>query len=436
MPLECKVRFLRTPEPGTPAQGVIELCASLPNESTSPADARAAFYDSDSRPTINLNVALDVSGSMIPFEKMLQVASKTLVETVPTGSTCVRFITFGTDAVEFTKSTLLLNEAVQTQVASKFAHLRLTAAMTNIYEGLELLMDGVDSNLNFLVILSDGHANIGASCATRDLVDVVESNLSNKVVVLTSIGFNRPEYLQMDLLSSLAALTDGNVHTMTNPDTVQEAFGDVVGDLASILFANTRFEARGVSLNIPPAKCGIHIRMGTPRLIPFEFTDSSDKFVDIQSYNVLQKVMDEYRVGFIVPENQETDWEVDEALILDQASRVIKNQANENYEEDLEKLLARIDLSPRKSLDTLASLSAQIHSILNAAISPEQVDQLAFDTMYQRSGIREGGGLSLHASESPQLGRQISRQMSQNPQASVADARRLFSQLTQDPMTD
>ena len=327
MALHARIRFLKGVDDGEEARGVITLSVTLPDGSERPADAHTARF-APSAPSIDVTLLLDTSGSMSPFQHMLRVSTATLVRLLPVPLSHVRVITFDNQATERKARTHLSSAEVQTELVAWSASLAVTSGSTNMYSALSKLKPS-DAQ-QFVLLLSDGHANTGktghvALCSTA-AVSLGDAD-TRPPVLFSCIGFNEPANLQMPLLNGLAALTDGTVHIVQTEDKVHEAFGDIVGDMVSVLAGNVRLlrseSAHVNSRFLTHEKLkGIHVRLGAPRHIPFKV--SSNGSATFSFWDVLNQKEDTVTVDIVVPpKEQAVDWDVHEALLFTSAAELV-----------------------------------------------------------------------------------------------------------------
>ena len=354
MSLRAQVRFLKGASPGTPSEGVLTLCVALPDGSERPADAHAARFAA-SAPPIDVTLLLDTSGSMSPFQHMLRVSTSTLLRLLPVPLSWVRVLTFDNIATEKKPRTHLSTPEVQADLVSWSDSLTVTSGSTNMHDALFKLKP--TDTQHFVVLLSDGHANLGPTTADKELCKVARDTLapSNGPVLMSCIGFNEPENLQMPLLNGLAALCDGTVHIVQTEDKVHEAFGDVVGDMVSVLAANVHLSSKSddVVVNerfLSGSKLkGIHIRLGAPRHIPFRITKAGR--VELSFWDVLQSKQVNITVDMPdPPAEQAVDWDVHEALLFAQAADLLEEV--QVAKKRLRVNLALLGSSPRASFNS------------------------------------------------------------------------------------
>lgn len=335
MSLQAKIIYLKGYSSSSEeVEGVIEL--SIPNINVK--EMYKTRFQGSSLP-LELTLLLDTSGSMKPYEHLLQASTSTLIKLLPCGSTSVRVITFNDDAKEICQVQLTSSKE-QDEVLAKTSSLKVSSGSTNMNAALQLLKPS-ETNMQSIVLLSDGHANAGKATDSKDLVKTVFNTLEKTrlPVLFTSIGFNEPNFLQMDVLKDLASLTDGSMHIVQSPAKVQESFGDVMCDGITTIATNLHFAAVGCTL-CPKLSGknklnGIHIRMDSKRCIPFTLhSGESSKKVDIQYFNVLLNKEETLTVELpLPPSTGAINYEVDEACILSSSAVAMDDmlKAKKNY---------------------------------------------------------------------------------------------------------
>jgi len=199
-----------------------------------------------------VTVLLDTSGSMRPHSEMLNTSLNTLKKLLPKCAN-LRTIVFDDYAREhFSKSILVSN------------------GQTNLVSALELIKNTEHTQL--VLLLSDGYANAGQFTLPRDVLDYSRLlfTKNDKPLIFTTVGFNSPDNLQLEILNGLAKMTDGNSHIVQSHDGVFQAFGDIISDLISIVYADISF----TGIEVESKLHGFHLRVGETREIPFKKTGS------------------------------------------------------------------------------------------------------------------------------------------------------------------
>jgi len=355
MALRAQVRFLKGAPAGSEAQGVITLSVALRDGSERAADAHLARF-APSAPPIDVTLLLDTSGSMSPFQHMLRVSTSTLLRLLPVPLSWVRVVTFDNLATERKARTQLATSETQADLVAWSDTLRVTSGSTNVHDALVKLTP--TDTQHFVLLLSDGHANLGPKTSDKDLCSVAHEVLkpSTGPVLMSCIGFNEPENLQMPLLNGLAALCDGTVHIVQTPEKVHEAFGDVVGDMVSVLAGNVHLASKSsddVILNdrfLGGGKLkGLHIRLGAPRHIPFRITKAGR--VDLSFWDVIDSKDAALAVDLPdPPAEQAVDWEVHEALLFSTAAQLLDDV--QKAKKNLRTQLALLGACPRASFNS------------------------------------------------------------------------------------
>lgn len=317
MALFAEVRFLRGAEIGREPEGVITLTARLPSGSTTLTEAHTTRF-APTAPPLQVTLLLDTSGSMAPYESMLRISSSTLFRLLPVGVSFVRVLTFDDKAKEVKSLTALKSADDVSSLVEWADKLPSPKGNTNVYDAFSALQ--VADKPHFVVLLSDGHATHGVSTEDGVLAHLAGDRLGPSLapVIFTPVGFNTPDRLQMNLLNGLASMTDSVSHIIQSADKIPEAFGDVIGDMVGILAGNVSVVREdGVRLNkrfLQQDKLGgIHVRIDAPRHVAFRGTGQVElSFWDVLSATVKSLVVD-------IPDaplEQDTDWEVHEALLF------------------------------------------------------------------------------------------------------------------------
>lgn len=327
MSLVAHVRFLKGVPAGTASEAVLTLRCVLPDGSEHPAHAHTARFAS-SAPPLDVTLLLDTSGSMKPFEDMLRISTQTLIRLLPVPLSHVRIVTFDNLASERRPRTHLATSDDRTELLDWSSSLRVSRGSTNMHDALTMLSPTPAQQ--FVVLLSDGHANLGVSTDPETLCSVARDSLSSSVspVLMSCIGFNEPKDLQMPLLTGLASLCDGSVHIVQAPEKVHEAFGDIVGDMVSTLCANVTVRSCATvtidSQSFTDKLGGLHVRLGAPRHIPLTVTDKGQ--IVVTFWDALSGKMTDLVVDVSSPPTEQAmDWSVHESLLLSKAARAVKD---------------------------------------------------------------------------------------------------------------
>jgi hypothetical protein len=517
MALNAQVKFLKGVPRGTEAQGIITLFVTLPNGSERAVDAHEARFASSS-PPLDVTLLLDTSGSMSPFQSMLRISTATLLRLLPVPLSSVRVLTFDNLATERKARTQLATAEVQADLVEWSRTLGVTNGSTNLYDALVKLRP--TDTQHFVVLLSDGHANLGAKTSDKDLCATARASLSASAapVLMSCIGFNEPDHLQMPLLNGLASLCDGTVHIVQTPEKVHEAFGDVIGDMVSVLAGNVCLDTKSINVCLDERFVtggklkGLHVRLGAPRHIPFRISAAGQ--VTLSFWDVLASKQASLTVDLPnPPEDQVLDWDVHEALLFSRAAELLEEVkaakqslrvhlallgscprasfnspvpyiggtgaggglspglSNTDDPQDIHeppskrqavvdtmrlsmvkawvtardeliadtwdpvkaKLVAfreEIATNPNKDTKRLSALSTQFLDLIAAEDHTDSIDDradnLAFDLVHQRSGVRDAvaplGALDFDLTPSQMASRMVSRTLSHRPDVSAASA--------------
>lgn len=391
----------------------------------------------------NVTALLDTSGSMKKHESMLNNSLQTLKKLLP-GCAKTRTIVFDDYAREVTLS--------QVSVSS---------GQTNLASALEMIRN--EKNPQLVLLLSDGHANTGTFTTPEKVLDYSRLLYApyDAPIIFTTIGFNEPKNLQLEILNGLAHYTDGNSHIVQTEEGVYGAFGDIVSDLISITHADITFHDVETWEN---RLHGIHLRVGEKREIPFIYKGHD---LTIKSWNVDTREWTQQTIK-LVPEIHDEKPHIKEFFLLKEGKDLLKSfiesrahfealarNLHDPFEEtpyyaspSLENAFGR---GPKRFRETIAKLNnearaenvnklrkimdpakAAIASFLQDLPSSKLLDALLleltrldmnendfsaleFDFATRRSRI--GGFVAFDPTASQQASRDISRHVSLNPEA-------------------
>ena len=343
------------------------------------AQARAAWYDAPSRPCIHMSIALDTSGSMKPHEASLRTACSALVRLLPTGSSTVRIVTFDTEANEFLPRTPLTATS-HDAAAERVETMVVSDRCTNLFNGLALVTNDLLSlqGKHVLVLLSDGVANEGVTETSAILASLALPRFTTAIC----IGFAHPSDLQMGLLTGLARMTDGHVHTPQSTPALTESFGDIAGDIISSKFF---------------VECDVgnfFVRLGAPRHIPVL------KALLPMPYKATDMLTGLVTDGILSLPTTEYDIRAEHSLLLHDGIDAIVGRT---YGIDPAPFLARLEehvtRNPSARLEHL-------HTLLSLDLTQNEMDRAMFELDHERSGIDS----SMHFDPSPS--QRVARQAS------------------------
>lgn len=198
--------------------------------------------DEDARPSVDICIALDVSGSMQSSNKLnlCKQTTELLINELKDGD---RFglVTFADEArvdVEVEPMT-----AENKRNAIKKVRDLVTRGCTNLSGGLTraitLLKDVESPNeVRSVLLLTDGHANRGVS--NQDgIVSLAKNCLSGAEPAITTHVFGYGTDHNSDMLRAISeASSGGSYYFVSTPDDVKTAFGDCLGGLLSTAAQN------------------------------------------------------------------------------------------------------------------------------------------------------------------------------------------------------
>ena len=342
------------------------------------AQARDAWYDAPSRPLVHMSIALDTSGSMKPYEASLRTACNALVRLLPTDSSTVRIVTFDAEANEFLPRTPL-TATTQDVVADKVKTIVVSDRRTNLHEGLDLVTRDLPAHgKHVLVLLSDGVANEGITSTSTILSYLKLPRFTTAIC----IGFANPRDLQMDLLTGIARLTDGHLHTPQSESALHESFGDIAGDIIS---SNYYVESDAGNF---------FVRLGAPRHIPIL------KSLLPLRYTTTHILTGTVTHGMALYPTTEHDVQAEHALLLhDGIEAIVGRTYGTDPTEFLERLEEHATRNPSLQIENL-------HRLLSWDLSQNEMDRVLFELAHERSGI--DSAIHYEPSQSQRIARQAS----------------------------
>lgn len=446
-------------------RGVVELRAKRNGREDARAALDALRGNGAAAQRVFLHAMLDTSGSMKANEVFLNQAVQTLVKLLPENvELCIS--TFDTSV-----QTIVPTRRVGTDSDMIAASIKLSAdgEATNLYDAARTLVASARPDcVSHLVLMTDGVANMGPM-STYDIEAVVRSNLPHDAcAILTTIGFNRSEQLQVDLLTRLAGMTDGDFHQMNTRAGFLESFGDVAADLFCVQVTNVSATASdGCVIRaklFEDKQTGVAVRLGTPRYIPFQLQRLGSSATASATLGLSYRIMGGALTKLDVKLERGTDAVNPQALrvhlfedaaealatfrraaVVGDAPRGISTLAeavdaydfSEEMEEDevlpqptpmeeARNAVARAAEGLRSFPGFLEdvemrSLESKLRATLDGVLSAEDVDQTLHDTVHQRS--RNGAMLSSTASAAQRALRTASVGLSQDPRNNSQAAR-------------
>lgn len=212
--------------------------ANRPSDLFAAIDIDAIAYEGDQRPPLNVAVVLDRSGSMSGHKIENAKASARRIVNMLGVNDRLALVSYGSDVtVDF--SSRLMNSANKTE-ALRAVNTILDGGGTNLSGGFERGFDQIGrwknaEAVNRLILLSDGHANIGMTHADG-LVGLSRTALETGVSVTTmGIGLDYNE----DLMTKMANEGAGNYYFIDRPETIVTAFDTELNGLKSVVARDT-----------------------------------------------------------------------------------------------------------------------------------------------------------------------------------------------------
>jgi hypothetical protein len=225
------------------------------NEEVSPSLRRCAItckgHASTARQPVHLTFVIDTSDSMndsilssqAAFSKLQQV-KKSIEFLLPllTPSDYVSMISFG-DVSSIHLQQTVMNDEGKKQVQHILRDLR-TDGCTNMSAGLldvqEVLENSSLSMKQGVLLLTDGHANMGIS-TTNGLESIVtQMTGTNQSLTLTTIGYGKDH--NAELLRSMAVVGSGSYNVVYTLEGIATTFGEVLGGLTTVVAQNVTIQ--------------------------------------------------------------------------------------------------------------------------------------------------------------------------------------------------
>ncbi len=204
------------------------------------------------RQPIHLTFLIDTSGSM-ELDRKLENVKKSMNFILPflTPLDNLSLVTFSTDS-EIHMTRMVVNDQNKQAIEYKI-HKMNADGNTNLSSGLlqSLTLFG-DPNITVnrkegLIVLTDGHANVGAT--NPDLILQIVRDMLKKVsgLSITTVAYGADH--NAELLSKMALEGTGSYNIVNNLEDVASVFGEILGGLLSI-------SAQMVEVHLPPgAEC-------------------------------------------------------------------------------------------------------------------------------------------------------------------------------------
>ncbi len=220
---------------------------------------KAPDPDPGRRMPVDVSIVMDTSGSMSGWHKMdyARAAARELVSSLQPGDR-VSLVTFSD------RARVLLPSQQITETRSILAAIdRIQeGGGTNMYggltTGLEQLRSGEQGYVRRMLLLSDGHANVGVSDSTSLTSLARQASMADVSTSTIGLGLDFNE----DLLASMADAGGGSYHFVDQAQQLAQIFG-------SELDTMTRTVARDVTLRL-------ELPTGVSVVDTYGYTDTSD----------------------------------------------------------------------------------------------------------------------------------------------------------------
>lgn len=200
----------------------------------------------NSRQPVHMMLAVDTSGSMELQDKLPSVKrSIQLMLSLLSPEDRLSLVTFADDSKAF------LNRAIPTPEERQAIQYRVNNlnadGSTNMSAGLlevrSLVEPPSSGRKQGLVLLTDGHANVGVH-SEQGLIDILQRIQSESPgLSLTTVAYGVDHNAEM--LTNLAKAGGGAYNVVSNLEDVATVFGDILGGLVSV-------SAQKVELQLPP----------------------------------------------------------------------------------------------------------------------------------------------------------------------------------------
>ncbi len=223
--------------PASPGHVTLELgldhAAVLAGESTERFVTLTVYGGEQIRRPLDLAVVMDTSGSMSASGKIdyARQAATLLVDEMGSGDT-FSLVTFADDAVSVVPATKVDDRLSIRRAIGRI----LEGGGTNLYAGLSRGGDEVTRSLGDgwvgrVVLLSDGHANVGIS--DPQSIGRLAAGLSARGITVSAVGLGF-DYNE-DMLARLADLGGGSYDFVDDPRELAVAFADELDRSASLV---------------------------------------------------------------------------------------------------------------------------------------------------------------------------------------------------------
>lgn len=197
----------------------------------------------NTRQPVHLILLVDTSGSMDTDNKLISVkrSIKVIMDFLSTDDR-VSLITFDDHATTILRCvppTAEERDAIKYRVDGLQTNgsTNMSAGLLNVWE----LIEGPESGRKQgLVLLTDGHANVGVRDSTG-LLQIIERILLEKPgISVTSVGYGTEH--NIDLLQNVAQKGTGSYNVVMNLEDVATVFGNILGGLITVSVQNLEIE--------------------------------------------------------------------------------------------------------------------------------------------------------------------------------------------------
>jgi Mg-chelatase subunit ChlD len=227
--------------------------APIPAEPTAvvPCALRLRAPESTARIPTHFVLCIDISESMVTDNKLENVKKCVgLVLNLLNDQDCISLITFGETARLHLKR-VSVDEGNKNVIRTTIQNLAVDGC-TNMSAGLMMVDEACegDTQKAGLLLLTDGHANRGASSADslRGIVTRLRERYSHLSVHCVAYGADH----NADLLRLMAEDSQGSYNIVNTIEDTAFAFGDTLGGLMSCVFQNVEVDlGRGAVVHGP-----------------------------------------------------------------------------------------------------------------------------------------------------------------------------------------
>jgi Ca-activated chloride channel family protein len=205
-------------------------------------EVTAPVSGGDGRPALNLALVIDRSGSMSGAKlEGAKQAARFLVDRLGINDT-LALITFDGEV------SLLAPSGVPDRTRlGAVINLIEPGGMTNLsggwLKGIEELQRGVGGSQRRVLLLTDGHANVGVT--DHDRLAAMAGGIGGEGIATSTIGFG--ERFDEDLLLAMAGAGSGNSYFAEGPDDAPSIFNEEFEGLATVASQNVSVEITPIS---------------------------------------------------------------------------------------------------------------------------------------------------------------------------------------------